>query len=222
VSGLSETYTNQLNVMGNVGAVIYSTTMPSADLTVTPNGNISATGILNVGAYAVSGIVTDSQGNTGFWSFALTVVGPVSPGTSVTPIMAALPSGVEIQVPFQIDPTSGGVAILTDYAAIMAQHIETIILTGITERVMNPAYGFGAERMVFAPVNAGLPSLLKSDIITAIKTWEPRVQVQDVIVESSPTGQNILVITVIFLVIPLNDVNTVTVTTGGTIAQVNS
>lgn len=221
-SGLSETYTNQLVVTGNVGAVTYSTTAPSNDLTVSSGGSVTATGILDIGAYVVSGVATDTQGNTGFWAFALTVVGPISPGTAVTPIMAALPSGVEIMVPFQIDPTSGGVAIVTDYAAILAQHIETIILTGLGERVMNPTYGFGAERMVFTPVNAGLPSLLKSDIITAIKAWEPKVQVQNVIVESSPVGENILIITVVFSVIPLNDVNTVTVTTGGTIAQVNA
>jgi phage baseplate assembly protein W len=208
--------------MGGTGALTWSTTSPSNDLTVSAGGQVSTTGTLTLGAYFVAGTVVDAHGNSGVWQFSLTVVGAVSPGTGVTPVQPALPSGVEILVPFQIDPATGGVATLTDYGAIMAQHIETIILTGLNERVMNVGYGYGLERAVFQPINSNLPNLTAGDITTALTKWEPRVNILTVQIAQSPTAPNVLTVTVNFSVIPFNDVNTVSVSSGGTIAQVNA
>lgn len=219
-AGLNETYQNQLQSTGGVGVLTWSTTSPSTDLIVSVSGTIIATGSLLVGAYFIEGTVVDLHGNSGTWSFALTVVGPFSPGTGVTPVQQVLPSGVEVAVPFQIDSATGGIAFLSNYGAILAQHIETIIMTNVNERLMNPQYGYGLEQKVFTPINASIPNTMQSDIIKAIQTYESAVTNLSVTV--TPGNEpNVLIVTVDFSIAPSNDLNTVTVTAGGTIAQVN-
>lgn len=220
-TGLSESYLTQLNATGGTPPYTWVVTSVADDLAVSSSGAVTTTGTLNSGAYFISGTFTDSVLNVGTWSFSLQVVSPVSPGTGVTPVQPALPTGVEILVPFQIDPATGGVAVISSYNAILAQHIETIVLTSLNERVMNPAYGYGLERQVFTPIGSGLPSLMQSDVSTAIKKWEPRVNVLAVNVAHNPLVPGLLTVNVDFSVNPFNDVNTVTVSAGGTIAQVN-
>lgn len=220
-SGLSQSYNNQLNVATSSGTLTWKTTAPSTALLVAANGMVSTTGVLEVGSYSVSGTVVDTALDSGSWSFTLEVTGPVSPQTGVTPVQAVLPTGIEILVPFQIDPATGGVAIISDYGTILSQHIQTIIMTAANERVMNPAYGFGLEQAVFTPINARLPSTLQSDIKTAIEKWESAVSVLAVNVSQSPQSPSLLTVTVEFVVVPFSNVNTVAVTTGGTISQVN-
>src|SRR5271156_3335012 len=95
-AALTSTYSNKLRASGGVGALSWGTLLPSDDIKVSSTGQVSTTGELTIGTYSVSGNVFDSQGNQGIWIFTLTVVGPISPATSVTPVQPALPSGVEI------------------------------------------------------------------------------------------------------------------------------
>jgi len=220
-AALSGTYGNQLLSSGGTGVLTWSTTNPSPSLNVSSTGQVSTPGTLTIGTYFVGGTVSDTHGNSGPFGFTLTTVGALSPGTGVTPTQSVLPTGVEILVPFQIDPATGSVAVISDYGAILAQHIETIVLTSIGERVMNPTYGYGLEGQVFHPINANTPNMLQSDITKAINKWEPRVKVQTVAVAENPTSPSLLSVTIEFSVIPFSDVNTLVVASGGTIAQVN-
>lgn len=219
VAGISADYSNKLKVAGAIGPVIFNTTLPTPGFIVLPDGEIETTGLLLASEYIASGTVSDGNGNSGNWTFALTVVGNVSPETGVTAVLPALPNSLEIFVPFQIDPATGGVAVLTNYVAILEQHIATIIMTALGERVMLPTYGIGLEQQTFKPTQDIVVSPLASDITKRIQFWEPAVQVNQVTIGQGQMP-NQVVISVDFTVVPFGAVSTVTVSSGGPISQV--
>ena len=62
-----------LAVEGAVGAVTYVTTTSSSGLSVSETGVITTTGALVAGTYTVSGTDGDTAGDTGVWTYTLTV-----------------------------------------------------------------------------------------------------------------------------------------------------
>jgi phage baseplate assembly protein W len=218
----SAEYTNQLNTVGGLSALDFITTNSSPAFTVSSTGQINVTGTLSVGTYSASGTVNDQNGDAGVWAFTLTVIGNASPQTNVQPYQASAPQGVEIMVPFQIDPATGGVAFLSDYNAILAQHLLTIIMTGPNERVMNPTYGFGLGDLVFGPVAELTVATTADDIRKQIATWEPAVAVSNVSITQSPNNPAVVIVSVTYSVVPYTDVNQVSVAVGGGVVQVIS
>lgn len=97
-------YSGQLTVTDGVGTVSYSETSStdSAEVVVSSTGGIAAASSLAPGSYSVSGTDRDTNGDTGTWSFDLTinpVVGPPpppapSPPPSPSPSPPSPPSGV--------------------------------------------------------------------------------------------------------------------------------
>lgn len=216
-------YVNQLTVSGVVmEPVVFVTYVSSPALNIASNGALNTTGTLEDGTYTSSGTVSDADGNDGTWTFTLTVYGVPGPQVSLVPQIPVPPTGAEIAVPFQIDTATGGVAVLTDYSAIIEQHVATIIMTALTERVMLPTYGSGLQNAVFRPINGPSDALLAKDIQTAITTWEPAIQVASVTVTGNPQSLSELDVLVSYSIAPSNDVNTVLVTSGGTISQVTA
>jgi phage baseplate assembly protein W len=143
----------------------------------------------------------------------------VVPVTS--PQVTALPTGTEIAVPFQIDPATGSVATLNDYGRIAAQHIETVILTCIGERVMLPTYGTRVSQSVFEPINNALNAVITTDIQKALSTWEPSINILSIKVNNdAQTSPTAITVNVEFSVLPYNNISTVTVTSGGSVQQV--
>lgn len=70
----SSSFTSQLAVSGNVGAVTFLTTLTNAKLSVSTSGAlVTVGGLLAAGPYTVSGTATDPLGDTGTWTFTLTV-----------------------------------------------------------------------------------------------------------------------------------------------------
>jgi hypothetical protein len=72
-SASSSSFTDQLAVSGATGGVTYTVTSPAAGISVSSGGAISTTGTLAAGTHAVAGTDVDSLGDTGTWSFSLTV-----------------------------------------------------------------------------------------------------------------------------------------------------
>jgi lipoate synthase len=66
-------FTSQLEVTGAHGLVTYAQTSGAPDLRVSPSGKVSAAANLVAGTYRATGTAKDSAGDTGTWSFALTV-----------------------------------------------------------------------------------------------------------------------------------------------------
>jgi len=73
----SSGFTSQLVVTGNSGAVTYTTVGSNNGVVVSPTtGAVKTTGQLTAGSYAVSGTDADVDGDTGVWTYALTVTAP--------------------------------------------------------------------------------------------------------------------------------------------------
>lgn len=220
--GNSDAYSTQLQAAGAVAPVTWTTTVFNSGLEVSPGGIVSTVSSLALGPYTVSGTMADSGSNTGIWSFTLTVKDLVAPQTSVTPTLPGASTGVELLVPFQVDPATGGMAVQPNYNAIIAQHLLSILMTAPGERVMMPTYGFGAEAKVFEPLYVRTPSILQPDIVQQLQAYEPDVQIQSVVVEPDPNYPNVLDITISYSVIPSNTSGQVTVAIGGSQSQVVS
>jgi hypothetical protein len=66
-------FTAQLNVSGSHGTVTYTQSAGAPDLNVSSSGAVSAPASLPVGTYRAAGSVRDAVGDSGTWSFTLTV-----------------------------------------------------------------------------------------------------------------------------------------------------
>jgi phage baseplate assembly protein W len=224
-------YVNQLQVClqgqtspnaGLTQPLDFITLVSSPALFIATNGAINTTGTLENGPYTSTGTVTDSGGNTGTWTFTLTVVGVPSPQVALVPQVPLLPTGVEIAVPFQIDPATGGIAYLSSYNQIIEQHVATIVMTAFNERVMLPSYGSPLQAAVFQPIGSVMNAVLANDIKKAIAAWEPSISIVNVTINGNAQSLSELDITVSYFINPSQDVNTVQITSGGTISQVNA
>ncbi len=69
----SAAYAGQLETTGNSGAVTFVTTVTSPSVTVSGSGAVTTTSALAANTYTVSGTDLDAFGDTGTWSFLLTV-----------------------------------------------------------------------------------------------------------------------------------------------------
>jgi hypothetical protein len=68
-------FTGQLKVSGSHGTVTYAQSIGAPDLKVSSSGAVSAPATLAAGTYKGAGTARDSLGDTGTWSFTLTVIG---------------------------------------------------------------------------------------------------------------------------------------------------
>ncbi len=66
-----------ISVEDNTGAVTFVTTKSNVGLRVNASGLISTTGPLSAGTYGVSGTDSDARGDTGTWSYSLSVTAVV-------------------------------------------------------------------------------------------------------------------------------------------------
>ncbi|MHB1209105.1 MAG: hypothetical protein ACYC1I_05300 [Acidimicrobiales bacterium] len=73
VTSSSSKWSQQLMVSGANGAVTYNKTAGTGGLVVSTSGVVGTTGALAAGNYTVSGTTTDSNGDSGTFTYALTV-----------------------------------------------------------------------------------------------------------------------------------------------------
>jgi len=98
----------QLEVAGSHGTVTYAQSSGAPHLTVSSSGAISAPATLTAGTYRASGSTRDTLGDSGLWSFTLTVTGHKL--TQLAPITAAIVAGKAFTARLKI---SGGHGKLT-------------------------------------------------------------------------------------------------------------
>jgi hypothetical protein len=77
-------FTDQLQVTGATGTVTYVQTGGSDNVTVSSSGAVSAPGTLSAGTYTASGTDSDTGGDTGTWTYTLTVLQPAPSGFANT------------------------------------------------------------------------------------------------------------------------------------------
>lgn len=76
------------------------------------------------------------------------------------------------------------------------QSIWLILSTAPGERPMLPGFGCGVHDLVFTPNNWNLRGLVAAQVREALTTWEPRVDVLDVVAERPDDAHHQLIISI--------------------------
>jgi phage baseplate assembly protein W len=72
------------------------------------------------------------------------------------------------------------------------QSIRIILETDPGERVMRPDFGAGLRRLVFEPINTSTMALVQQRVEAALVAWEPRINVDDVVVSAERASSGVL------------------------------
>ncbi len=89
---------------------------------------------------------------------------------------------------------AGGDIAMAAYEEDVRQAIHIILGTSPGERVMRPDFGAGLKDFVFEPVNTTTMALVKQRVERALITWEPRIDLLEVRVDTDPQLRNRLLI----------------------------
>lgn len=85
------------------------------------------------------------------------------------------------------------------------QSIRIILETSPGERVMRPEFGCRINELVFAPNNAATEGLLIHYIEEALAQWEPRIEVQEVEIDSDSQNSATLLAEITYLIKDTHD-----------------
>ncbi len=107
--------------------------------------------------------------------------------------MNADPLGRGFAFPLRAAP-SGGIA-LSGQERKIEEAIRTVVGTQRGERVMRPEYGSNLKRLLFAPNTRATANLARHYVEESLRAWEPRIMVEEVVVENDP-GNGLLLIDV--------------------------
>ena len=106
--------------------------------------------------------------------------------------------GRGLAFPLQVDPR-GGIALASGDHDIV-QSIQLILETAPGERVMRPTFGCRIHELVFAPQNAATVSQMQHYVREALAQWEPRIEVQDIDVGTSPSNDGVMLVEIKYLI----------------------
>ena len=95
---------------------------------------------------------------------------------------------------FPLDLGEDGNMKMVAYEQDIHQAIHIILGTVPGERVMRPDFGTGLGALVFEPVNTTTMTLVQQRVEQALVTWEPRIDLMEVRVETDPQMRNKLLI----------------------------
>ncbi len=84
--------------------------------------------------------------------------------------------------PYPIVDTPNGLLAQSSGVDQIKADLLQLLLTNPGERVMLPAYGTPLKRLFFEPNDPTIEGQARQMIATAIKTWEPRIIVSNIIV----------------------------------------
>ncbi len=105
--------------------------------------------------------------------------------------------------PLRTDAT-GGVALVSREREI-EESIRLILGTSPGERPMRPEFGCRVHDYVFAPADAETASRIAADVRIALERWEPRIELEGVLVSPDPFDQTVLYIDVRYSLGTSND-----------------
>jgi phage baseplate assembly protein W len=111
-------------------------------------------------------------------------VATADPGPAFLGVGWAFPPGFD---------ATGDIAVAA-YEEDVRQAILIILGTNPGERVMRPDFGAGLDRLVFEPINAATITQLQVRVRQALIAWEPRIDVEDVRVDTDPSQPSILLV----------------------------
>ena len=106
--------------------------------------------------------------------------------------------GQGLAFPLQFSPR-GQVSLATGEHDI-EQSIRIILGTIPGERVMRPEFGCRAWELVFAPNDPETSSLMADYVSSALKRWEPRIDVNDVLVYGDENQDGALMVEIMYTI----------------------
>ena len=87
---------------------------------------------------------------------------------------------------FPLLPDAGGALRMVEGDDNVAQSLRLLLATAFGERAMRPRFGTDAPGMVFAPGSPANLRQLETRIREAVRDWEPRVVLDDVVATPDP------------------------------------
>ena len=103
--------------------------------------------------------------------------------------------GVGWAYPVATDPMRGDVA-LAHYDRDVREAIRIILETTPGERVMRPSFGCGIHELVFEEINTTTVYAVQASVRDALITWEPRIELNEVIVDPLQAAEGLLLISI--------------------------
>ena len=89
----------------------------------------------------------------------------------------------DLSASFQTSPLSSDLIALKNESAI-ARSVRNLVLTIQGERPFQPVLGTGVSRLLFENMDKLTASAIRSEIRTTIENYEPRVEINEIIVEA--------------------------------------
>jgi phage baseplate assembly protein W len=89
---------------------------------------------------------------------------------------------------------------LSEGEANIEEAIWIILSTAFGERLMHPDFGCGIHDLVFSPNNASTAGLARYYVEDALVSLEPRIDVEEVLVQAEPAQTELLIISVAYRV----------------------
>ena len=93
----------------------------------------------------------------------------------------------DLSASFQTNPLSNDLISLKNESAI-ARSVRNLVLTGQGERPFQPVLGTGVSRLLFENMDKLTASAIRSEIRTTIENYEPRVEINEILVEPDFEG----------------------------------
>ena len=108
----------------------------------------------------------------------------------------------DLSASFQTNPLSNDLIALKNESAI-ARSVRNLVLTIQGERPFQPTLGSGVNRLLFDNMDKLTASAIRSEIRTTIENYEPRVEINEIIVEPDPEG-NAMDVTLQYFIIGID------------------
>jgi phage baseplate assembly protein W len=104
----------------------------------------------------------------------------------------------DLDLTFRKLPVSNDVALSYDEQAVI-RSVRNLLLTNFYERLFQPTLGSNIDTLLFEPITVLTAGLIKAEIRNIINNFEPRVTIQDIVVEPSP-DKNAFKVTLSFFI----------------------
>ena len=101
---------------------------------------------------------------------------------------------------YPLQRNQDGTITLSRYEDDVREAIWIILSTAPGERVMSPDFGCGIYDYVFAPNDIHTAGLVRFHVEDALTRWEPRIDLQEVQVQSDPRDPALLLISIDYTV----------------------
>ncbi len=96
--------------------------------------------------------------------------------------------------------------------ANVRESLRLILLTEPGERLMRESFGCGLRRFLFEPNTLATRQLIQERIVRSIERWEPRVRVDNVLVEANAADERMIDIGITYRLIATQVIERLTLT----------